>query len=156
LLDGFPSNRMMRLLISLTVAALVLAGCGTRSARPAAPEPESPVTSSPVSPGPVPSPTPRLLEPEPGLVQVRPQPWDSSEVLGPRTVQVAFIGGVEECYGLDRVEVRERPERVEITVFVGWKPEAEVCIDLGEFQAARVTLDEPVGDREIVDGSAVA
>jgi hypothetical protein len=145
----------MRLLISLSVAAVVLGGCG-EPARPAATGPDDPVTSSPTSPGPVPSPTPRLLEPEPGLVQVRPQPWDSSEVLGPRTVQVTFIGGVEECYGLDRVEVREGPRRVVISVFVGWKPEAEVCIDLGEFQAARVTLEESVGDREIVDGNAGA
>jgi hypothetical protein len=138
------------------MAAVVLASCGTRSAGPAAPGPNSPVTSSPVSPGPVPSPTPRLLRPEPGLVDVRAQPWDSSEVLGPRRVQVTFYGGVEACYGLDRVEVRERPERVAITVFLGRKPKAEVCIDLAELQAARVTLDEPVGDRKIVDGSAVA
>jgi hypothetical protein len=97
-----------------------------------------------------------VLEPEPGLVDVRAQTWDSSEVLAPRRVQVTFYGGVEECYGLDRVEVRERVDRVAITVFVGRKPQAEVCIDLAELQAVRVTLDEPVGDREIVDGTAVA
>jgi hypothetical protein len=147
---------MMGLLISLSMAAMVLAGCGSRSAGPAVPGPNSPVTSSPVSPGPVPSPTPRVLEPEPGLVDVRAQPWDSSEVLAPRSVQVMFYGGVEACYGLDRVEVRERPDRVAITVFVGRKPQAEVCIDLAELQAVRVTLDEPVEDREIVDGTAVA
>ena len=114
------------------------------------------MTSSPVSPGPVPSPTPRVLHPEPGLVGVRAQPWDSLQVLAPRRVQVTFYGGVEACYGLDRVKVRAPPERVAITVFVGRKPKAEVCIEIAELQAVRVTLDEPVGDRKIVDGSAVA
>lgn len=140
----------------MATIGLVLVGCGTRAADPSGPGPNSPVTSSPVSPGPVPSPTPRLLEPEPGLVDVMVQPWDSSEVIGPGTVQVTFYGGVEECYGLDRVEVREGPRRVVISVFMGRKPHAEVCIEIAELQSARVTLDEPVGDREIVDGTAVA
>jgi hypothetical protein len=139
----------------LSVVTALLSACG-EGVSPATPRPDSPVTSSPVSPGPVLSPTPRLLEPEPGLVDVRAQQWDSSEVIGPRTVQVTFYGGVEECYGLDRVEVRERPDRIVISVFIGREPEAEVCIDIAEFQAVRVTLDEPVGDREIVDGTAVA
>jgi hypothetical protein len=114
------------------------------------------VTSSPTAPGSAPSPTPRILEPEPDLVDVRPQPWDSAAMLGPRTIQLSFYGGYRECFGLDRVELREQPDRVVISVFIGRKPEAEVCIDIAEFQAVRVTLDEPVGDREIVDGTAVA
>ena len=109
-----------------------------------------------MTPSPAPSPTPRLLEPEPGLVDVMPHPWDSAEVLGRRTVQVTFYGGVEECYGLDRVEVRERPTRVVISVFTGRKPGAGVCIEIAELQAVRVTLDRPVGDRKIVDGNAGA
>ena len=114
------------------------------------------MTSSPAAPGSASSPTPRILEPEPDLVDVRPQPWDSAAMVGSRTIQVSFYGGYRECFGLDRVEVRERPDRVVISVFIGRKPEAEVCIDIAEFQAVRVTLDEPVGDREIVDGTAVA
>jgi hypothetical protein len=141
--------------IVLAVVLLLAAACGER-ARPGATGPDDPVTSSPTMSDPAPSPRPRLLEPEPGLVDVRPQPWDSSEVLGPRTVQVTFYGGVDECFGLDRVEVRERPDRVMVTVFLGRHPEAEVCIDLAELQAVRVTLDDPVGDRKIVDGDAVA
>jgi hypothetical protein len=141
--------------ISLCAGLVLLTACGERAAAPLA-GPGSPVTSSPVSPTPVPSPTPRIVEPVPGLVHVRPQPLDSTEVLGPRKVQVAFYGGVEDCYGLDRVEVSEGPNRVEITVFVGEKPGSLVCVDLAELQATVVTLERPLGDREIVDGSAVA
>jgi hypothetical protein len=145
---------MRRTFALVTVVALAPA-CGER-AQPAAPGPESPVTSSPSSPGPVPSPSPRLLEPEPGLVDVRLHSWDEAHVLQPNVVQVEFYAGVDECYGLDRVEVRERPERVVISVFIGRHPEAEVCIDLAELQAVRVTIDGPLGDRQIVDGAAVA
>jgi hypothetical protein len=89
-------------------------------------------------------------------VNVRPQPLDSTKVVGPRAVQVAFYGGVEDCYGLDRVEVREGPNQVEITVFLGEKPGSLACVDIAELQATNVTLEQPVGDREIVDGSTVA
>jgi hypothetical protein len=141
--------------IVLAVVLLFAAACGER-ARPGAAGPDDPVTTSPTTPGSAPSPRPRVLKPEPGLVDVRPQPWDSSEVLGPRAVQVSFYGGVDECFGLDRVEVRGRPDRVVITVFLGRHPEAEVCIDIAELQAVRVTLGEPVGERKIVDGNADA
>jgi hypothetical protein len=43
-----------------------------------------------------------------------------------------------------------------ISVFTGRRPGAEVCIEIAELQAVRVTLDEPVGDRKIVDGNAGA
>jgi hypothetical protein len=145
----------MKRTFALATVILLASACGER-ARPGASGPDQPVTSSPTAPGPVPSPSPRLLEPESGLVEVRPHPWDTAEVLGPRTVQVSFYGGVEECYGLDRVEVRERPTRVVISVFTGRKPGAGVCIEIAELQAVRVTLDRPVGDRKIVDGNTGA
>jgi hypothetical protein len=141
--------------IALCAGLVLLAACGERGASPVA-GPNSPATSSPASPSPVFSPTPRIVEPVAGLVNVRAQPLDSTKVVGPRTVQVAFYGGVEDCYGLDRVKVREYPNRVEITVFVGEKPGSLACIDIAELQATMVTLDQPIGEREIIDGSTVA
>jgi hypothetical protein len=91
------------------------------------------------------------------LINVRPQPWDSFKVLDERTVRVAFYNGVDPCYGLDRVEVRETPSHVEITVFLGEKPgDSLVCVDIAELQAVVIALEQPVGNREIVDGATVA
>jgi hypothetical protein len=84
---------------------------------------------------------------------VRPVPWVRADAVDRRTVEVEFYGGVEECEGLDRVEVRERPRTVRITVFVGRVPEAEVCIELAVLKATTVRLEEPIGDRRIVDGA---
>jgi hypothetical protein len=142
--------------IALCAGLVLLGACGERAAAPAA-GPGSPVTSSPGSPTFAPTPKPRIVEPVRGLVHVRRQPWESAKVLDPRTVRVAFYNGVEDCYGLARVDVREGPDQVEITVFVGEKPgDSLVCIDIAELQATLVTLEQPVGDREVVDGSTVA
>jgi hypothetical protein len=140
------------------IAGVVLAACGalgSDTARPGAPAPDSPVTASPVDPNsPIPSPTPKLVEPQAGLTDVRPQPWESVEPLGPRTLQVAFYSGVHECYGVDRVEVDYRSKVVAVTLFIGRVPGNQVCVEIAEYQAVEVELDEPLGGREIVDGAA--
>jgi hypothetical protein len=135
-------------------AGLVLGGC----ARPGSPgtgpaDPDSPVTGSPGTGSPGPSPSPDLLEPRAGLVDLRPHPWDEAVPLRPAELLVTFYGGVEECYGLDRVEVEERRKTVTITLFTGRVPQAEVCIEIAVYQGVVVTLDEPVGDRTIRDGA---
>jgi hypothetical protein len=88
------------------------------------------------------------------LVDVRPQPWDRAEVIGRNEVRVEFYGGVEECEGLDRVEVDERPARVTITLYVGRVPSAEVCIEIAVLKSVMVLVDGPISGREIVDGAA--
>jgi hypothetical protein len=139
-------------------AGVLLAGCGglgTDTARPGAPGPDSPVTASPVDPNnPIPSPTPKLVEPQPGLTDVRPQPWESVEPLDARTLQVAFYSGVHECYGVDRVDVGYGSKAVTVTLFVGRVPGNQVCVEIAEYQAVEVELDEPLGGRKIVDGAA--
>ena len=133
-----------------------LAGCGGVGDRagPRGAPPESPVISSPVRESPAPSPTPRLVEPRSGLVDVRAQPWKDAELLGPRSVRLSFYGGVKECFGVDRVEVDYGREAVTVTLFTGRVPRAQVCIEIAELQAVDVRLGEPLGGREIVDGAA--
>ena len=136
------------MLVALVVG---LAACG----RPGSPGagPDSPVTGPPGPGSPGPSPSPDILEPRPGLVDVRPHPWDRAVPMGPRQVLVTFYGGVEECYGLDRVDVREEQRSVTITVHIGRVREAEVCIEVAVYQGVVVTLDAPLGDRTVRDGA---
>jgi hypothetical protein len=148
----------MRRVIGMAVVSFLAAcgGLGSDPARPGAqPPPDSPVTSSPVDPNsPIPSPTPRIVEPQTGLTDVRPQPWDSVERLDPRTLQVAFYSGVHECYGVDRVEVKYGSNAVTVSLFIGRVPGNQVCVEIAEYQAIAVELDEPLGGRDIIDGAA--
>jgi hypothetical protein len=132
---------------TVLLAVLLLAACG-----------ESP--DDPVSGGsrPFPAPTQSVLEVEPreGLVDVRPHIFDSAEPVAPKRVRVQFYGGVEECEGLDRVEVREADEAVTITLFTGRLPEAEVCIEIAVLKATTIKLGSPLGEREIIDGAESA
>jgi hypothetical protein len=134
---------------------LLLALTSCARATPVTPGgPDSPVTSTPGTPGtPVPGPTALRVSPRPGLVDVRPQPWDRAEQMGPRRLRIEFYGGVEECEGLGRVEVEESQEAVTVTLFVGRVPTAEVCIEIAVLKSVTVRVDAPINGREIVDGA---
>jgi hypothetical protein len=100
---------------------------------------------------------PQIVEPRPGMAGVRARPFDSASVQADGvTVTIDFVSGIEPCYVLDHVEVVETPDEVTITLFEGHDPAAgdAVCIEIGVFKRTVVTLDEPIGDREIVDGAA--
>jgi hypothetical protein len=87
------------------------------------------------------------------LVDVRPNPYEKVVVLDERTLEVRFWGGVEECYGVDRVDVVYGETEVTATVYQGRVPTAEVCIEIAVLTAVRVKLDEPLAGRTIVDGA---
>jgi hypothetical protein len=73
-----------------------------------------------------------------------------------RTLTVYFTIGVEPCYVLNRVEVRERPDAVVITLYQGTGlPEAEgvACIEIAVLKHVVVELARPLGDRRVVDGA---
>ncbi|MGH2675155.1 MAG: hypothetical protein ACRDKA_11375 [Actinomycetota bacterium] len=132
--------------------ALLLAGCArAASPGPAAPPPDSPVTATLSTPGPEPSALP--VSPRPGLVDVRPHPWDRAEVIGKNRVRLEFYGGIEPCEGVDRVEVDEGEEAVTVTIFVGRVATAEVCIEIAVLKSVTILVDGPIGGRDIVDGT---
>ncbi|HET6776233.1 MAG TPA: hypothetical protein VFH81_00510 [Actinomycetota bacterium] len=145
------------------VVAAVLAGsilltscAGLRDGGAAAPGPDTPISSTPDPSAPPGKPTPLLVEPRPGLVDIRPQPWDKARVIDPRTVEVRFYSGIEECYGVARVDVDYRKRSVVITVYGGRVPTAEVCIEIAVLKAVRVDLTEPLAGRRVVDGAEQA
>jgi hypothetical protein len=152
-----PSFRSVA--IGGTLAAVLLAACAGRgeNRRPPAsqPDPESPVSGTvPSMAPPAPDQTPLLVSPRPGLVDVRPRPWEKVEILDERTIEVRFWSGVKECYGVDRVEVEYRETEVAVTVYEGRVPTAEACIEIAVLTAVRVNLDEPLAGRQIVEGAA--
>jgi hypothetical protein len=131
---------------TLAAALLVAGGCSG---------PDDPVVGTP-GPTTLPGPTVLEVEPREGLVDVRPHVWDRAEAVAPKRVRVEFYGGVEECEGLDRVQVQETDETVSITLFTGRLPEAEVCIEIAVLKATTVKLNSPLRGREIVDGAQFA
>lgn len=140
-------------------AGLLLAACAEEAgpgSAPPAPPPDSPVETVPPPGGsPAPEPTPMPVTPRPGeLVDVRPVPWVEAEEVRPGTLLVTFWSGVEDCYGLDRVEVEEAPEAVTVTLFEGRVPGPRVCIEIALLKGVEVALDAPLGDRPLRDGAA--
>jgi hypothetical protein len=87
-------------------------------------------------------------------VDLRPIHWDRAKVIDERTVEISFYDGVEECYGLARVDIEYRERSVVITLHGGRVPTAEVCIELAMLKAVRVDLSEPLDGRRLVDGAA--
>ena len=138
-------------------AALLLGACAERAEAPGAsgqPDPDSDVsTTVPSQSSPQPEQTPLLVTPRAGLVDVSPNPFDKVLVLDEGTLEVWFWGGVEECYGVDRVDVKYGDAEITVTVYQGRVPTAEVCIEIAVLTAVRVRLDEPLAGRKIVDGS---
>jgi hypothetical protein len=108
------------------------------------------------NPGPIPSPKPQIVEPTPGMTDVRPTPFDMATIgEDDRTLAITFWSGVEPCSVLDHVEVVEGPRAVTVTLFQGSDPSAGqvACIDIAALKQVTVTLDQPLAGRDIVDGA---
>jgi hypothetical protein len=102
-------------------------------------------------------PKPQIVEPTPGMASVFARPFDTASVRADgRTIAIDFVSGIEPCSVLDHVDVLDRPRTVTITLFEGHDPAAGAvaCIEIGVFKRVLITLDEPLGDRSIVDGAA--
>lgn len=99
-----------------------------------------------------------LAEPYDGPVEgARPMTWERVRAKGSddRTFLFLYWSGVEPCNVLDRVEVDEGADEVVVTIFEGTAGDQQnvVCIEIGVHKAVEITLEEPLGDRELVDGA---
>jgi hypothetical protein len=147
------SSAVKRSLSLLAVVVLAI-GCGSDG--------EDMDTSVSVPPGPAPADPggggARVVSPTPGLDGVVPAAIDSARALDGNKLEVRFYSGVEDCYGLERVDVEESDAEVLVSVFTGSRPEARdvACIEIAELVATVVTLDAPLGDRTVVDASTGA
>jgi hypothetical protein len=119
---------------------------------------DCPVSSShdPVITDPDEKPTARPVDITPGLKNPSMTAFDKHRVVGGDELKLFFWGGVEDCYGVDHVDIEYGNDVVIATIFYGSKPDAEVCIEIAEYQVVTVPLEEPFGGRKIVDGSLAA
>lgn len=144
--------------IRLAAVALVFSaaaiGCGGEETGPGGRSPDVAVTAVTPHGPPTNGSGPRAVEPEGGLTSVIPTAWTKAKVAPDElSARLTWYSGVEECYGLDRVQVGYRDETVEITLYAGSRPQAETCIELAEKVVTVVGFKEPLGDRELVDGA---
>jgi hypothetical protein len=138
--------------ISLVAVLVLLTGCGAAET-PAGSSPDDVVSNTPGADPPEPG-GPQRVEPHEDVVDVRATHWDKHKVRdGGRAIDLFFWSGVEECYGVDRVEIVYGKKLIRATIYEGREPSAETCIELAVRKVIRVELEEPLGDRRVVDGN---
>jgi hypothetical protein len=120
---------------------------------PGEPNPDA-STCPECSPRPVPD-DDRLTQPRPGQDNVRARRWEKASVHDDDvTIDIRYWSGVEPCYVLDRVEVREEAARVVITLYEGSQPGFDgACTEQAVERTTRIRLSTPLGSRALVDGS---
>ncbi len=121
--------------------------------------PDGTVSYSPcLGEDPIPTePQPQIVEPTPGMSNVFPRSFDTASVGDDgRTITIDFWAGIEPCSVLDHVDVAYGDHEVTITLHEGSDPSGGdvACIEIAVLKRVVITLDEPLGDREIVDGAA--
>ncbi len=135
----------------LVLAAFVVAACGPTASGAAGSAPDDPV-SAPAQDDSGTRSRAELREPEEGLVDPYPRRFDRHKADG-RKVTLLYYSGVDECYGLDRIKIRERRRKVILTIFEGHHPEPEACPEIAVWVKSIATLSRPLGNRNVVDGS---
>ena len=80
---------------------------------------------------------------------LNPQPLTEAEVISIEDdiVALGIFMGVEPCSVIDRVEIEETADAVDIVIFSGTGDPAATCIAIAEARAVVVALDAPLGDR---------
>lgn len=148
----------------LTVLAIAAAACSTASAdeTPATvpdttPVTEAPVDDTPVQDAPMPVPgdeiTYRPIEIEPNLPADGDVPGGGELIsVDGNTVTIGFWMGVEDCYGVQRVDVAETETKVAIDITVSARDADQVCIALAEARSITVELDAELGGRVLEIG----
>lgn len=149
----------------LTVLAIAAAACSTASAddTPTTTVPDSnPVTEAPVDDAPVqdaPMPVPgdeityRPIEIEPDLPADGNVPGGGELIsVDGKLVTIGFWMGVEDCYGVQRVDVTETETKVAIDITISARSADQVCIEIAEARSITVELGAELGGRVLEIG----
>jgi hypothetical protein len=117
------------------------------------------VTSSPVArppSGTSPATRPNEATPNAQAVDLRPTRWDRVTADGRRLTVHYTATGLAACHALGRVDVKETPRTITVTLHVGKLPGADCSGPQPQLAAPTttvVTLKEPVGTRQVSDGA---
>lgn len=106
---------------------------------------------------------PRAVPPEPGVTDKPADPgsppdrttstFQSVRVSDDgRTVKVTFYGGVEAC-NIYELVAKETPDAAYLVLNHSRPATAGACIEIAELREAAVSLDEPIGNRRLVDAT---
>lgn len=142
---------MKRPALVVVAGTVLIAASGGGAIRAAGPSPDDSVTA-PVRFDDGDRSRTELREPEDDVVDPYPRIFDRHKANG-RKVTLFYYSGVDECYGLHHIKIRERARKVILTVFEGRDPEAEACPEIAVAVRSVATLRRPLGDRPVVDGA---
>jgi len=120
-------------------------------------DPNTPVSSDCSAPGDPGIGAPQIVEPTPGMGNVRPTAFDTATIGDDDTsLTIVFWSGVEPCAVLDHVDVSYGAHAITVTLLQGNDPSAGqvACPDIAVQKQVTITLDEPLAGRAIVDGAA--
>lgn len=100
----------------------------------------------------LPEPEARQVEEAPELVGEVQATWEDYEEISETELEVMFYSGNLSCYGVRSV-VEEDAEEVRIATVSGRLPEAEdqPCTQEAVYVSVVVELEEPLGDRDVVE-----
>lgn len=63
------------------------------------------------------------------------------------TITVGFWMGVEDCFGIERIDIAETETKVAVDITVAARAVDQVCIEIAEARSVTVELDSPLGGR---------
>ncbi|WP_258934523.1 hypothetical protein [Nesterenkonia pannonica] len=128
----------LRLAAAAGAAALALAACGDDADDGAASAPSAADMET-------------VTETTDALESERPQPWTGVEESGEAELRFTTWMGNPECYGI-RYEAEEDEDEVAVALITGVLPDSpEVCTTEVVEAEITVPLEEPLGDREVVE-----
>ncbi|GAA4827251.1 hypothetical protein GCM10023354_01120 [Garicola koreensis] len=77
--------------------------------------------------------------------------WEDYEVVSETELRFLTTSGNQACYG-QRYEVQETQEEVAVAIIIGNRPDGgAICTQEAILIAVPVELDEPLGDRDVVE-----
>ena len=162
---AWPRQITMNTTLRLSAALAVLvtaAACATPTTAGSAGgsnPPDTGATSSPVARPPAgtsPATRPNEATPNAQAVDLRPTRWDRVTADGRRLTVHYTATGLAACNTLGRVDVKETPRTITVTLHVGKLPKTDCSGPQPQLAAPTttvVTLKEPVGTRQVRDGA---
>jgi hypothetical protein len=133
--------RLLRLAAAVALA-VAAAACSTTAGS----DPDSGSTAA--RPRPSGSATPQTMTSRDDLVSPTPVKWDTWRLVDPTTVEVTFLTGPADCYGV-KVVTEESRDQVTISLLTGALPGSGECRAIALMTTTRVTLSRPLGDRKV-------